>query len=332
MRKLLKWILVPVLVLALAGTASAEGNVLKIRDVTAQKEETVYVTVELTESVVGDSVGISYTYDEKSLTLVAESCSWVRKGVLQDFDAKNHIGVWTVSQSEDLKGGVCVLAFAVNKRANFTKTEVTCTATVKDSGQTVGVYTAAGKVIMDCTHTYGQWTDGGDMGHTRTCSLCQGAQTQSHQWNEGIVTNDPSSGANVITYTCQICGGTKTIETSQQATVPTLPEYNEPTISQTEPDNAGQNNSGDGHDHTSDNENGDHNELFQEETVSTVPPVETQGQDYNHEGDTTQEVDPYAGHNHTQTAQGGNPWITVGIICLVIAAFLGISIYWVKKK
>lgn len=337
MKKFLKLILVAILVITMSATVSAAENILRVRNVTAKKGDTVYVTVELTKSIRGDAVGISYTYDEDKLTPVVDSCEWVRKGMMQDFDLRNHKGVWTVSQCEDLKGGVCILVFKLNDKANFAETSVTCTLVVKDAGEKVGTYTAKGKIIVDCEHTYGEWSDSGNIGHIRTCKLCKGTQTRSHQWNAGTVTKVPSSGASVRTYTCQVCGGTMTHTTSEQALTPTSPEYSNSSTTKTDDTDSNTNDSyefNNEHDHTHDNVTSENNEHSHDETTGTTTSTQTQSHDHEHDGDSeTATVDSEAeGHNHTNSEQSTNGWLNLSGILIVIAVLVVMAFYFIKRK
>lgn len=335
MKKILKLILVAILVITMSATVSAAENILRVRNVTAKKGDTVYVTVELTKSIRGDAVGISYTYDEDKLTPVVDSCEWVRKGMMQDFDLRNHKGVWTVSQCEDLKGGVCILVFKLNDKANFAETSVTCTLVVKDAGEKVGTYTAKGKIIVDCEHTYGEWSDSGNIGHIRTCKLCKGTQTRSHQWNAGTVTKVPSSGASVRTYTCQVCGGTMTHTTSEQALTPTSPEYSSSTTTKSDDSDSNDSYEFDNeHEHTHDNVTSENNEHSHDETTGTTTSTQTQNHDHEHDGDSeTATVDSEAeDHNHTNSEQSTNGWLNLSGIFVVIAILVVMAFYFIKRK
>lgn len=249
MRRICTLLLSVVLLLTLSVTAFAAEENLKIHTATAKKGETVYVTVELTESTVGNAMAVMYSYNEKHLKPVPASCSWANAGMLQDFDRRDAIGVWLAAESTDLKGGVCVLAFEVKTFAKFTETEISCTVSVKNGSESVGEYTATGKIVLDCQHSYDQWRDMGNLGHSRTCSLCDGQQTQSHEWNDGdLVPNSANPHEQTILYTCQICEGTRTQvkntdnqafppEQEQENTAPTKPgTQRDPTGQETSPD------------------------------------------------------------------------------------------------
>ena len=59
-------------------------------------------------------------------------------------------------------------------------------------------------------HTFGEWTKVDDTNHKRTCE-CGEEETEAHTWDEGVVTTEPTTTSEgVKTYTCTVCGATKT--------------------------------------------------------------------------------------------------------------------------
>jgi len=60
-------------------------------------------------------------------------------------------------------------------------------------------------------HSWGNWTPDGDTNHKKTCSICSGTRTDTHKWDDGVITTQPTEDAEgVKTYTCSDCGHTKT--------------------------------------------------------------------------------------------------------------------------
>lgn len=204
-------------------TVSASQTNLRMTDVQANPGETVRITVSLNEETVGNAVGIAYTYDETRLEALPEQCGWVKKGVLQDFGSRNQDGVWAVSDPVDLKGDVCILVFRALEEDSFVQTEVSCTLTVKNGDREVGTWQAEATVSKQCSHSFGYWSDAGELGHSRSCGICQERQTQGHAWDEGTV-----SGS-VKTITCTLCAATKTEEVmlQQPSSEPTTPRPEE---------------------------------------------------------------------------------------------------------
>lgn len=224
MKKVLKLILVLLVVYSMALTCFAANDTLTVTDAKAEPGDVVYLTLMLNKKTVGNSLGVATVYDSSILEPVPASSSWESSGTLQDFN-KQGAGVWAIKTAKDLQGTVCVLAFQLKEDITFTETTVECTLIVKNDGEDVGTYTAEAVISYDCDHSYGNWKDIGNLGHSRTCGNCGAAQTESHSWDEGVISAKPGdSKTNLMTYTCQTCGGTKVIEFAASGeTVPTAP-------------------------------------------------------------------------------------------------------------
>ena len=228
MRKFIVILMALALCLGMTVGAYAAEDTLSIPDVAVQQGQTVYVAVTLTESVTGDSVGITYSYDKDVLEAVPGSCTWGKQGMLQDF-SRSDSGVWAVAQSQDLKGTLCVLAFQVKKGVTLTETTVTCTVTVKNDAETVGTYTATGRIYAVCDHNYAPWESGGELTHSQSCEHCGQTQTQTHVWDDGVVMDHPTDGQkDLLVHTCTVCGATREQEIADQgsaqvSTMPTQP-------------------------------------------------------------------------------------------------------------
>lgn len=226
MRKVMILPVLLALLVHLAIPGLAAQNAAHLSDAEGQPGQTVQLTVSLSGELTADTVGISYSYDQKILEACPEECVWLRKGTLQDFSMVNHDGVWTISKAEDLTGDLCVLTFRILPNAVFSRTEVSCKVTVKEGSKEIGSFEATGTVTKQCEHSYGDWKENGSLGHTRICKLCTRPQTQPHVWDQGTVEQNPQMpGMSIKTSTCTICGGTMTEEVPSdlQEVIPTLP-------------------------------------------------------------------------------------------------------------
>ena len=62
------------------------------------------------------------------------------------------------------------------------------------------------------SHEYGDWISDGDATHSRSCE-CGDKQTAEHVWDEGTITAEPTTAEpGTKTFTCTVCGETKTEE------------------------------------------------------------------------------------------------------------------------
>ena len=299
----------------------AAGNTMTITDVAAEPGDVIYLTVMLNEKVSGNAVGVSCTYDKEVLTPVPSSSSWRIDSLMQDFNKKGS-GVWASETTENLKGTLCILAFQVNSEASFVETEVSCTVIVKNDDKKVGTFTAEATVSHICDHSFGGWTNADKMSHERKCSQCGMKETASHSWDDGVLYPKPNdSQKDLLTYTCEVCGGTKAMEvpaagSSNEPTVPmaTDPEESKPTVS-TKPTEPDQSNTVDSTRPTkpvesesrpSDNQrpSDDHNHREDSYAEDEKKPVETTPyKDYNEpsESENGELIEDHGDHIHVQS-------------------------------
>ncbi len=200
-----------------AVSVAAAPGILQLDDASGQLGQTVFLKVALNESVAGDTMGITYHFDDALLEPIPESCRWEKAGILQDFSESNNAGVWATNEAVELHGTLCVLAFKIHDKAKVGDTKVNCTLLVKHGSKEVGSFTAEATVTVTCSHQYGSWESNGSLLHRRACSLCGDTQSQSHTWDSGTEKNDGDKNVTVVTYRCAVCDGTKTEERPKQS-------------------------------------------------------------------------------------------------------------------
>ena len=226
MKKAVLILLMLVLIATIQLPAYADGIDLAISDRTPQKGDVVYVTVSLNEKAMGNSLAITFSADQSVLNWLPDESKWERKGILQDFGMMGNAGVWTTEQVQDLQGKVCTLAFRVVSDASFMDAQIECTVVVKNGAEQVGKYTAKTVISASCDHEYGAWESMGTIGHKRVCTKCGANQNQSHEWDQGVITEDPDNPyMGLKKYTCTDCGEVKTsrVDRPPEQTQPTNP-------------------------------------------------------------------------------------------------------------
>lgn len=304
-----KW-MIPVLLTALlcmlASPVLADEEKMTVSDAQVQSGQVVFLTVSLNESVKGDTVGISYSFDSALLEALPAQCSWSRTGILEDFGTLRNSGAWTASASEDLKGELCTLAFLVRTGVFFEETTVSCKVTVKEGSQILAEYTAQSTIHMICTHQFTDWKDGGALGHIRTCTICSVQNTQPHSWDDGMITDHPTNPQlKIQTFTCGDCGGQKVeeiLEDHSKPSIPviTLPQQSLPTRPEV-PNNP--------------------IPTLPGVTGNSVPGATTQdGHDHDH----THSDDAHSSHNGDPTG--------VIVVLLLVAVMVGAALRYVRKK
>ena len=232
------------LAVVMAVSVYASTNALKVSNSGGLLGHTVFLTVTLTESIAGDTMGITYTFDDKILEAVPESCKWEKNGILQDFSKTSAAGVWSTDTKKDLSGTVCTLAFKIRSDAKPGDAKVQCTLIIKNGSETVATYTATGMVSVRCDHSYNAWVSNGSLVHKHTCTLCGDTQSQMHNWDDGV--SKEYKDKTVTVYTCVDCGATKQTEVAKETeptndhdhgkeTVPTTTRPTDPIPTTTRP-------------------------------------------------------------------------------------------------
>ena len=204
MKRLLFVTLLTVLVFCLACNAFATGAGVAVSSAKGGPGQIVYLTVELQEAVEANAVGIQCQYDTSLLDAVPELSTWETKGLISAFEADNK-GVWASQNTEAIEGKLCTLAFQIKDDAAFDTTEVVCTVVIKDGASEKVNATIKSVISCQCTHNYGPWESTGSANHMRTCDLCGGKNTQTHNWDSGIEETQ-SDGRVLLIKKCTVCG------------------------------------------------------------------------------------------------------------------------------
>ncbi len=180
--------------------------------------DTVVATVYLDLDEKVTSFGVDYPFDEDVLTFVEDDSSWNEdaNSIMETvIDLKgNYKAAWTASKGTNfstLSGGALTLVFTVNKLAPGGETTINFNIVLKNNNVNevvpVTIKTAC------ANHTYGEWEKEDDDNHKRVCTTenCTGFETAPHNWDSGVVTDDPTCcDKGVKTFTCQDCSATKT--------------------------------------------------------------------------------------------------------------------------
>ena len=232
MKKISILAMILAVLLTLSTAVMAEENALTLSDASIREDETIYLTLRLNTSVIGDALGISYTFDSAVLEPVLSSCTWSQKGTLSNFN-KEHAGVWAADKAKDLAGDICVLAFRVKSGVKLTETTVSCTLIIKNGSVSQGTYTAQAKITYACNHNYGDWETGSQAGHVKSCTHCGSSLFQPHDWNSGerkVNPDDPDH--DWLVFSCEVCGATYQTEIPKTAEPP---QPTEPPVESTAP-------------------------------------------------------------------------------------------------
>ena len=211
MKKIIPILLCVLLIGALAFSVSAEGSSVAITPsaTTLERGDTFTIVANLTNTAEVNTGGVALTYDESVFELVGGSCNI--EGVLfGQVGVKDKAGAFMLSAPTKLSGKIFTFNFKVKSDAVLGTYNFKVTASIGIS--TGSPITATGTTItVACEHTFGNWAKLDDGKHQRICSKCTTAETEDHDWNDGIGKPAPTcEQGGTLEYTCLICQTTKT--------------------------------------------------------------------------------------------------------------------------
>ena len=145
-----------------------------------------------------------------------------------DGGAYDHVHIWGNWMASDEENciRICKYGDQEKKLHTFDERVVTpathinyglITYTCDDCG-----FTKTEQIPKLLEHTYGDWISIDETYHQKSCE-CGDVLTEEHTWDEGVVTVEPTTtSTGVMTYTCNVCGESKTEEIPKIITLETL--------------------------------------------------------------------------------------------------------------
>lgn len=89
------------------------------------------------------------------------------------------------------------------------------------------------KLPPDHVHTFGSWVKNDSATHKKICEECDVVVTEAHSWDNGVITVAASETAEgVMTYTCTVCGETRTEAIAKLPPTTEAPTTETPTTEQ----------------------------------------------------------------------------------------------------
>ena len=219
MKKLLSFFIVLAMLCGLlAVPASASGNgSLQMGLASGNRGDTVTLSVYLSSNpgLVTMTIRVSYDTSVLRLTNVSNPGLLVGAQLNTGYGSPYTIswvdGATTANNTQT--GTIATFTFKILDNAKLGESIVTLQFVDSyDTDYRENSFTAtSGKVIVTCSHTYGNWGDAGNDQHSRTCSVCSAKETASHTWNSGVITKIATcKDAGTKTYTCTTCNAIKT--------------------------------------------------------------------------------------------------------------------------
>lgn len=217
-RKILCIISMMLILILTATTALAASSVsvsLSAGSSSANSGDSVTFSVSAKVDSCG-SGGVEISYDTSVFTLV--SGEWtLSDAFMKDFSTGSADGVFAFDSSSKLSGTVFKFTLKVKDSAALGSSKVKVTFTADSVSKS-----ASATVKIACAHSWDSGkvtknaTCSSDGEKTYTCSLCGGTKTSTieatgHSYDSGTVTTKATCSTDgVKTYTCSVCGKTKT--------------------------------------------------------------------------------------------------------------------------
>ena len=219
-RKIICFALLVVLAAMLAVPALAAGSAsLSVSDSTPYRGDTFTVTVSL--SGVGSCAAGSVEVSCGS-GLEWTGAKSLISGVTVDYKLDQGKIIFYSMSGADINGKLLSLTFKVKSNASFDANKIEVSLNVNGE-----IVKASKNVNVTCNHKYSAWTASGDK-HTRKCSICGKADSQSHTYDNACDVDCNDCGANRITehvfaeewtcnesghwHLCVHCGAESTME------------------------------------------------------------------------------------------------------------------------
>ena len=187
-------------------------------DVSAQAGDTITVSIFVNRSVGFVSATLNVTYDTSVLTLVGAKDTGLIDGAKH---TTNFVSPYVLSWENDLKtsnysvsGALIELTFSVSSFAEpgeySIKIDAPLHGVLDCNGEEVDCTFTSGTITVvaaECEHDWSTWKKSSASKHKHTCNLCGEVEYESHSFDEGVITEEPSHGIDgEIKYTCEDCG------------------------------------------------------------------------------------------------------------------------------
>lgn len=154
MKKLFVTVLTVVMLISLAGLASASGLTASVDDCIGYRGDTVAFAVHLSETTVAKSGSVRVSYDATVLELVGGQ--WVINGVASsEFDPSTGSGSFRLSGATGIGGSVFSATFIIKENAPFASYPVSLTLALEDAtGSSISLRNESGSLTVKCKHVY----------------------------------------------------------------------------------------------------------------------------------------------------------------------------------
>lgn len=202
--------------------SAAAAMTVSTGDVEAYAGEIVTVPVKVSGNAGFVSASIYVEYDASVLSLTAVNDASLIEGASH---TTRFSSPYILSWENDIRtsdyiadGKLAELVFTISSSAEPGDYDITLSIPIhgilNSDGSEVDCSVATGTVTVFadvCSHEWGDWKKSSNTRHKRSCDLCGEVEYDSHEWDDGEVTKEPTEISDgIMTYTCDVCSGTKT--------------------------------------------------------------------------------------------------------------------------
>ena len=204
--------------------ASGTGGKISVQNLEVSEDSTevaVAITLDENPGILGLQVRVVYDSGIKLVGIEGgNALSTLVMTPPGNFESGQTIAWDGVSNNDNSTGTLVTLRFDVSD-AQPKKYEISISVSAFDENVSPVTFSSSnGSITVACEHTYGEWEKSSETQHKRVCGKCGNEEFADHTWDEGEVTTEPTcKDTGVKTYTCTVCGETKT------ETVPVTDEH-----------------------------------------------------------------------------------------------------------
>ena len=219
MKKFLSLILcVMVLIGSLSITGNAAGELsLGASSHQVGRGDTLTVVISISENPGIAALTADVSYDETCLTYISSEIAMGGGLTTLPQTGSSPLTFAWMSGTEDstYTGTFASITFQVKDTAPIGDTSISISVSSGNATnaalEDIACVFSAGTITIVCNHTYGEWEKSSETQHKRVCGKCGNEEFADHTWDEGEVTTEPTcKDTGVKTYTCTVCGETKT--------------------------------------------------------------------------------------------------------------------------
>ena len=211
-----------ILLFGMLTVSAAATTKIATGDAEAYAGETVTVPVKISSNAGFVSASIIVEYDDSVLTLTGVNDKALISGAAH---TTRFTSPYILSWENDIRasnytlnGTLAELVFTVSSFAEpgdyDIKVGTPTHGILNSNGVEVDCSFSAGTITVheeECSHDWSDWKKSSSTRHKRSCDLCGEVEYDSHEWDDGEVTEEATEDTTgVLTYSCDICGATKT--------------------------------------------------------------------------------------------------------------------------